>query len=196
MAALTFNDLITKTTNVFKKDVYLVDNRYAVGGTVSEIENISEFLCIYSTEFMNVLKDKFKDNRVVSLLDIKKVKNEPKKYIKTDLHDSIQNEVIERKNKLEKTILSISNWNSFDFTEEEKKILFDQNKTIELFTDDERIPSVTITKSLFPLIKSTEAENLYYSVYIPDNSDELVELVISYDTKWFQVYNVVYYIKM
>ena len=193
MATLTFDDLITKTSYVFKKDAYLVNNRYAIGGTNSEIENVSEFLCVYNTDFMNVLKDKFEDKKVVSILDLKKVKKEPKLLI-TDINEELETEVIERKNKLEKLILSIDNWKSFDFNEDDAETLFGKYNSLELFTDNDKIPSVTITKSLFPLIKPANAENLYYKVIIPEDNEELIQLVISYDTEWFQIYNLVHYI--
>ena len=196
MAKLTIDDVITKSSNIFKKDAFIVDNRYCLGGINSEHDNISEFMCVYNTDMMNVLKERFPDNKVVSILDLKKSKKEPDTYIKTNLPEEDVKEIVDRRDKLEKLVLSINEWKSFEFNECDLDTLFEKYHSLELFTDDEKCPSVTITKSLFPLIKTTDGSNIYYKVILPKDDDGLIQLVINYDTEWFQVYNLVQYIKM
>ena len=195
MAKLTIGDVFTKVSYIFKKDTYFIQNRYCIGGVESEGCNVSRFLCIFSPDVMNILKEEFQDNEVVFITDIKKVKKDYDTYLKTDLSDEQKKEIIDIKDKMEKEILNIDTWKPFNFSEDEAKNLIDFNNTHELFSDNTDVPAVTISKAIFPIIKSTEVSSLYYNVKVPEDKNELVDLYVSYDTQWFQVYNKVQYIE-
>lgn len=196
MAKLTFDNVLTKLSNMFKKDVYIIQNRYCLGGDESEAENISRYFCILSQESMDLVKEVFPDDDIIYFSNIKNAKKDLNKYVTNIIPDNKKKELIDLRDKLEKDILSIDKWKSFDFTDEEAHSLFDDAKTMELFVDDKNIPSVTISKTLFPLIKFKDVRTLYYSVSIPECDDDLITFYIGYDAQWFQTYNIVQYVDL
>ena len=47
---ITLNDILTKISYVFKKDCYIINRKYVIGGEESEYENASNMLCLLTPE--------------------------------------------------------------------------------------------------------------------------------------------------
>jgi len=195
MAKITFNELMTKISNVFKTDVYILNNTYCIGGSESEEKNITQIVCLLTPESSELIKQTFPDTEVVYIKDVKKIKDDLEEFSSLKIFESERKDLIKRRDKILDLALKVNAWMSFNFTDEDIENIFSEGMTYELFTDNDKIPSVTISKSLFPMVKEKAANALYYQIYIPDNDDDLIHLITSFDTEWFQIYNLIQYIK-
>ena len=195
MATFTFNDLMTKISNVFKSDMYIIGNKYCIGGAESEEKNITQIVCVLTPECTKLVQDIFNESEVVYIEDVKKVKDDLEKFSSLKIFGSEKDDLIKRRDKVLDLVMKVDTWKSFNFTNEIIEDIFTNGMTYELFTDEEEIPSVTISKSLFPMVKEKGANELYYQIYIPDNEYDLIELITSFDTEWFQIFNLIQYIQ-
>lgn len=195
MAKFTFNDLMTKISNVFKSDLYIINNKYCIGGNESEEKNITHLLCILNDDCSKLVKDIFPDNEIVYIKDVKKIKEDIEQFSSLDIFETEKEDIIKRRDIILNLALKIDSWKDFNFTDEDLNDIFNEGKTFELFTEENNIPSVIISKSLFPMIKENTANKLYYQIFVPENENDLVQLITSFDTDWFQIYNLIQYIK-
>lgn len=195
MASFTFNDLMTKISNVFKSDLYILNNKYCIGGPESEDENITQIVCLLTPDCSDIIKQTFPDSDVVYIKDVKKIKDNFDEFSSLKIFETEKKDLLKRRDKILDLALKVENWCSFDFSDEDISNIFNEGMTYELFTNNSKIPSVTISKSLFPMVKEKVAKSLYYQIYIPDNDDDLIHLITSFDTEWFQIYNLIQYIK-
>lgn len=195
MASLTFNDLMTKISNVFKSDLYILNNKYCIGGPESEDENITQIVCLLTPECSEIIKQTFPDSDVVYIKDVKKIKDNFDDFSSLKIFETEKKDLLKRRDKILDLALKVDTWNSFEFTEDDIIDIFKEGMTYELFTNNDKIPSVTISKSLFPMVKEKGANSLYYQIYIPESDDDLIHLITSFDTEWFQIYNLIQYIK-
>jgi hypothetical protein len=62
---------------------------------------------------------------------------------------------------------------------------------MNLFQDNKKIPEITISKSLFPLVTEKNVSDLYYNI---TTDKEYNELIVSLDFPLFQLYMVYKYI--
>ena len=195
MAKFTFNDLMTKISNVFKSDMYILNNKYCIGGTESEEKNITQIVCLLTPECSDLIKETFPDSDVVYIKDVKKIKDDLDEFSSLKIFETEKKDLINRRDKVLDRALKVDTWKSFEFSDEDISNIFSEGMTYELFTNNDKIPSVTISKSLFPMVKEKGANLLYYQIDIPDNDDDLIHLITSFDTEWFQIYNMIQYIK-
>ena len=65
MAKFTFKDILTKVSNVFKNDMYIIDYQFCLGGKESEDFNRSTLLCVLTPELMELVKEQFPENKKV-----------------------------------------------------------------------------------------------------------------------------------
>lgn len=195
MAKFTFNDLMTKISNIFKSDLYIINNKYCIGGADSEDKNITQILCLLNQESSNLVKEQFPDTDIIYIKDVKKIKENFDENIELKIFESEKNDLLNKRDKIMKLVLNIDSWKSFEFTESDITDIFTDGKTFEMFTEDSNIPNLTISKTLFPMVKEKTVNQLFYQIFIPDNEYELIQLVTSFDTEWFQIYNLIQYIK-
>lgn len=195
MAKFTFNDLMTKISNVFKSDLYILNNKYCIGGAESEDKNITQIVCILTPDCSELIKETFQESDVIYIKDVKKVKDNIEEFSSLKIFDSEKKDLIKQRDKVLDFALKVDNWKSFEFSDEDIESIFSDGKAYELFTENDKIPSVTVSKSLFPMVKEKVANFLYYQIYIPENEDDLIHLITSFDTEWFQIYNLIQYIK-
>ena len=181
---VTFRDLLVKIKNIFSTDIYLINNQYIIAGEKSSEDNLGYSLCVLSPDIINICNNSFDPCKIYYIKNITNAKDdlennisEVSSYSEKELVNYSLEEVINIKNKIE-------TWDSFNFTEKQLDELFEDNMTINLFKDTD-IPSVTISKSLFPLVTKKNVSDLYYSV-IQDL--QYINLMISFDFPLFQLY--------
>lgn len=201
MAKLTIPELLTKLSNVFKKDMYIIQSLHCIGGDSSESENAGKAIVTLDKDMSDSIKDYFGDSAVIYFNDIKKAKaafdtEEEYLYIKISMEEKDKKAIFEKRDSLLKIVQNISDWKHFNFTDNQLKALFDDSEMILLFSDNPDIPEVYITKSLFPLVTRKDITNLYYSAFKTRNIKNTYTLVTSFDFDYFQVYNIFYYLKM
>lgn len=195
MAEFTFNDLMTKISNVFKSDLYILGNKYCIGGTESEEKNITHILCVLNQDCSNIVKEYFPVSDTIYIKDVKKIKDDKDNFSSLKIFENEKKELINRRDRILNSALKVDTWKSFNFTDKDIEDIFTDGMTYELFTDNDKIPSVTISKSLFPMVKEKGANELFYQIYIPENNEDLINLITCFDTEWFQIYNLIQYIK-
>jgi len=192
---LSCNDVFTKLVNVIKSDVYIVNNSLCVSGVESEERSGPSFICSLSVDAIEAFKisDIFKDRDIVYISDIRKFKaaseEEIQNYYQYDIQD--KDSVNEKIETIYHKIQEIDDWKNFDFTNEQLTDLF-ENKSINLFEDDDNIPTVVIGKSFFPMIKQSNIFDIYYHIENVDNN--LITIYIKYDTEYFQINGMIHYI--
>ena len=196
MAKFTFKDILTKVSNVFKNDMYIIDYQFCLGGRESEDSNRSTFLCVLTPELMELVKEQFPENKNIFFSNVKKAKDDLSLYSDIKIKEDELKRITEKRNHIMKIISSIKSWNNFNFDETTVTNIFKNGDSIELFQDDEKIPSVTIGKTLFPLVTEKNANNMYYSVILPKENSDIYQLITSFDTEWFQIYNIIQYLNL
>jgi hypothetical protein len=197
---ITVPDVLNKLSNIFTKDMYLIQNRYCIGGNETDDETAGKSICILSPDIMDIFIDYFGNTQVIFFENLKKAKatfntEDEYKYVKVRIEERNKKQLIDNKDGLMKTIDSIKGWNQFEFTEKELDLIMNEGNVITLFKDNNDIPEVTISKSIFPSIKQKDFSNVYYSVSKAKNLKNMYTLVLSYDHNIFQFYNIIYYIK-
>lgn len=180
----TFRDLLVKIKSIFKTDIYLIHNQYIIGGEKSSADNIGYNVCMLSPDMIDVCNKIFDSSKIYYIKNVTNAKDDlDNNYI--EVTSVAESELV--KYSLEE-ILNIKNkcdtWDTFNFTNEQLNDLFENNVTISLFSNNENIPEVTISKSLFPLVTKKTASDLYYHV-IKDQS--YINLLIAFDFPMFQL---------
>jgi hypothetical protein len=180
----TFRDLLVKIKSIFKTDIYLIHNQYIIGGEKSSADNIGYNVCMLSPDIIDVCNKIFDSSKIYYIKNVTNAKDDlDNNYI--EVTSVTESELV--KYSLEE-ILNIKNecdtWDTFNFTNEQLNDLFENNVTISLFSNNENIPEVTISKSLFPLVTKKTASDLYYHV-IKDQS--YINLLIAFDFPMFQL---------
>lgn len=193
---VVLKDILSKLSNIFKNDIYIYKKRYVIGGDISESRNVTRFMCVINIDLVDLFTCIPDDVDLVYLDDIKKQKDTFESSITSDIVESKRLEVINFIRGTEEKANRIESWDSFNFTDEDKAILYDENVTLELFKDDKNIPSVTVSKTLFPLVTEKTIDNLYYHVTLPKKDKDLVELLTSFDYDYFQIYNIIVYLDL
>jgi hypothetical protein len=193
---VVLKDILSKLSNIFKNDIYIYKKRYVVGGDISESRNVTKFMCVINIDLVELLACIPDDVDLVYLSDIKKQKDTFETSITPDIEESKKLNVINFIRGTEEKANRIDSWSNFNFTDEDKALLYDENITLELFKDDENIPSVTVSKTLFPLVTEKTIDNLYYHVILPKKEKDLVELFTSFDFDYFQIYNIIVYLDL
>lgn len=181
--------LLTKIGYVFGVDSYIIDNQYCIGGDQSESRNTATHMLYFSPESMKVLKDIFTEDQLVHFINVKNAKKEFNENTEFITKKEDIKEIRDRHKKIQKKIDSIDDWREFKFTQEKVLGLF-KGETIELFTDDEDIPSVTISKSIFPITTEKTFDHLVYAVFPEKDAEGLTTLVTCFDCEWFQLYGI------
>lgn len=198
---LTINEVLTKLAYIFKKDMYVINHSIVIGGMDTEIINPGSFLVKLKSEFIEVFKKEFEGKSLIYFSDVKKAKKEPEKYIFTNTELIFKNiedkeEYEGRKNKLLSETDRIKSWNKVEFTEEQLELLYEASTNVKLFETVKEVPSLVITKSVFPLITEKNVDILYYSITEEKRYDNMYKIVFTYDIDFFTVYNLIFYYKM
>ena len=197
---ITVPDILLKLSYIFTKDMYLINNRYCIGGAETEDDLVSKCICILPPDIGNLFIDYFGANQVIYFENIKKAKSsygteDEYKYVKIRLEERIKKQLTDNKDNLMKIINSIKGWDQFNLNEDQINSIMNDGNTLVLFKDDPEIPDVIISKSIFPLVKSKDFNNIFYSVFKARNLKNMYTLILNYDYSIFQFYNIIYYLK-
>lgn len=193
---ITLNDILTKISNILKTDMYLMDYSYCIGGKESEEKTVGENILFLSPIAIELFKKQFPENPNVFFIDIKKSKGDLEEFCKKDISENEKEEYIKRRDFLIHIIKNQDEWDSFSFTEEEIDILYKECGTIELFKDDKKRNAVIISKSIFPMVTEKDINNVCFTVFDDKNDEDMGNLLLSYDSEYFQIYSLIRFVKM
>lgn len=197
---VTVPEVLIKLSSIFTKDMYLINSRYCIGGNETEDETVGKSICILSPDIADIFVDYFGSSNVIYFENIKKAKaaygtEDEYKYVKVRIEERTKKQLIDSKDNLMKVVDSVKTWSQFSLTEEQVESIMTDGNTLVLFKDNNDIPEVTVSKSIFPLIKSKDFNNIFYNVSKARNLKNMFTLVLNYDHNIFQFYNIIYYIK-
>ena len=194
---IKLKDILTKITNVFKTDMYVVNNQICIGGSESEESTPGTFICILSPEATNVMKKEFPDKEVVMFNDIKKAKTELEKYSHI-VNGKEAEDIRDLSKELFKIVKNIKSWTKFiddkdtKITEEDIISIIKDGQIKNIFEEMDSRPTVPIGKSFLPLVTTKNIDDINFS-YIKENKDTgLHTLLMELDTDFFQIYNIIY----
>lgn len=187
MAKKTFRDLLVKLNNVYSADVYIVNCLYVVAGTESDDDNKGYYLCKLTPECIDICKSILDSDKVYFIENIRKDKDDIENSLKVvedfETIDTI-NKYIDRINKY---INDANTWDNFLFTDVSIKSIFSDGLSEDFFDNDDNLPTITLNKSLLPLVTATTASKLYYHFFV---KAEYADLLIGYDYDYFTLYMV------
>lgn len=191
-------DLLVKINKVFPVDLYIIHNRLIYAGPKSEESISGNYLCILEEKFEKALGSQLQCNKTYYVDDVREAKDDFENHVK--MLDDISNVeyIIHRVRALRGVLSMITDWISFkEVVDEDNQTdflkLFTNNDTIELKDIKNNTPSVTIGKSLLPLVTEKNYENLFYNIYKSDDSD-LYIITFNFHFTHFQLYMMYYFI--
>ena len=204
MADSVLSNVLTKLSNVYKSDMYIVNNRYCIGGPNTYKDGpAGKSLCILSDDVVDDIIDHFGQPQIIYFKDIKKAKatfNTEDEYmqIETSFDEKLKRSIPESKDLLMKTFKSIETWDHFNFTEDQVKALFNDGEIVTLFSDNKNVPEIYVTKDIFPLVSDKNINTLFYSVGKQKHNQKqgINYLYLSLGTDYFQLYKEIAYIKV
>ena len=200
MAKATLSTLMTKIGYVFRLDSFVVDCNYIIGGETSEKDNPSNILLVLSPDYINMLREElpttfedYKEDSVLEFLDVKNAKKEL--YSNTRfLNNKEAKDIRELVDYDKKIIDKVNDWDTFNYNLDEIENFVTNGQKITLFSDNDKIPEVTISKKVIPMLSLKNFNELYYKPLPAKDDNSLNQLVLRLDTEWFQIYSIIEYL--
>jgi hypothetical protein len=195
MAKIDIKTFFTKIVNVFPKDMYLVHNWCAIAGDESDGENRGFYICILDSEIRTLLNKTFPNHPTLYIKNIRETKTDMSK-IQEILDEKILKNIDSIVESHMSKLNSVTYWDTFHFTEEEKTALFSDGDSLELFKNDKYKSPIIISKSLFPLITEKTIDNVRYSYNNDEDENGLNQIIMVYDFDFFQLVMRYMYLKI
>lgn len=183
---LDLKTIFMKLVNVFPKDMYLVHNWCAIAGNESDSENRGFYFCILDPDVRDILNKSFPNNPVLYIKSVREAKTDLSK-VEEILDEKILKNIEVIINSFMINYNNYSEWNTFNFTEEEISLLFDDGQSLALFENDDDKSSIIISKSIFPLINGKTINTVKYIYDNYEEDSELNQIIIVYDYDLFQL---------
>lgn len=184
------DELLTKLPKVFKRDAYIINHTYIVGGDESEKINPGFSMCILTKKYIDALDEMYPDSKNIFISDIRKSKKEPLEYIHTTF-DNNEFEIAKKNMaSIEKTINKFNDWKSLKIYDSDGSSFFDDAyiKHIPGETD-----TVVVSKEMFPLVSKTLSPTVSYNIK-EMKDDDLCILGIIIDLPYFQIQSTYKYV--
>lgn len=186
MAKIDIKTFFTKIVNIFPKDMYLVHNWCAIAGKESDVENRGFYFCILGPEIRELLNKTFPNNPTIYIKSVRDAKTDltktqevlDEKIIKTI--DSMVESYMSKLN-------SITEWDNFQFNDNEISALFNDGESLLLFENDSDKSPVIISKSVFPLITEKTIGDVRYTCDKYEDDETLNQVIMVYDYDLFQL---------
>lgn len=191
MAKTTFRDLLVKISYVYLTDIYIYKNQFVLGGKISNENNPGLFICKLTEESSKLCDDVLNRDKIYYVSDVKKSKDNFKDYLREVDNDKEIKEVEYNKKKILNKVYSIETWDNFKFSDKELSELFDDGISIEIFTDNSKVPSLILSKSMIPLTTEKNIDKLYYHLISRESKgkeNSLNEIAFTLDHEFFQIY--------
>lgn len=187
MAKKTFRDLLVKLNNVFSSDIYIVNCIYVVAGKESDEDNKGYYLCKLTLELNDICKEELDPSKIYYISDIRSAKDDLASYLKEITDEEEISNINERIKFIENYVNKTEAWSNFPFTEIDIKNIFSDGLCEDFFEDDENTPTITLSKSLFPLVTEKNVSSLYYNFFVKEN---YADLLVVFNYNFFNLYMV------
>lgn len=185
--------ILTKISGVFKRDAYIINGIYCIGGTDSEESILSHIVLKLSRDVTELISKEFPDTEYLYIKSIKDAKENLDSNMLTKIFDNEKNELNIRVHNVIDLAMKTNTWDTFNLSDEEIEFVFTDCGILELFGTDE-IPPISIAKRMFPLLTEKKLDTLRYHIYVPECKDELLSMITYMPTDYFDIYNLIQFI--
>ena len=136
---MKLTELFTKISYVFKTDIYVLQHKYIVGGSDSNLKNTGTMFCILNEETSELMKREVSEKDFFYIKNIKEAKTDLEDNLVLDILPTTKSGVEENLKSLIKEKNKVKNWGSITLTEDEydEKTHFLKEKTTYLYTEEE-----------------------------------------------------------
>ena len=191
--------LLSVIITIFPKDVYILGGLYCFEGPESKELNGGTHFCVLSMEQTQIINEYFHSNGLIFLNDIRKLRTDLGKESEQEYYIMCEDEmkILEIKGLRDeylKKVQKVKQWKKFHLSENQVVAMINDNSRITLFSDDEEIPEIYITKSLLPAITLKKMDNLYYQVTKNKQVKDGYELIVNFNEEEFQLYMIYTYL--
>lgn len=191
MATMKLNDIFTKLAYVYKNDLLIINKKYVLAGDKSYTSCVGDMLCILTDEAEEILKTDLPDANIILINDIKSAKTNLEKEMVLNPIQWIDSSILNTLKTRDKKQKNVKSWKKIELNDEEFDDFFNKGFSIDLFTESDNIPTVTISKNLFPLLSDKNYDNFSFNVKV---NDELCEFISKLETPHFTIFNILYYL--
>ena len=188
---MKLTELFTKISYVFKTDIYVLQHKYIVGGSDSNLKNTGTMICILNEETSELMKREVSEKDFFYIKNIKEAKTDLEDNLVLDILPTTKSGVEENLKSLIKEKNKVKNWGSITLTEDEYDDFFNKNISINICKDETLTP-IVVCKNMFPMLTEKNFENLKY--YLKINGEFTDNLLTKFDTDYFELYNFLYYL--
>lgn len=188
---IKFDDLVTKIGYVYKNDVFVIKNKYLLGGPISEDKNIGSMICELSEESIEGLLEKLGDKAIdfYKIKEIKKIKKDFNGNYEDTILPTTKELMLGRKKKFTSLINDVTNWTPLTLSDEEKDRFFNQGLSISLPSNNG--VDLELRTSMFPMLKEDNLSDLYYDI---NYDEELTMVITKFTIPHFTIYTVLSYL--
>lgn len=192
-----FNDFIIKVKRVFSKDIFIIQNRWIIGGCMSNASLPGDFVLEISPDYFPYVENVFelgKEKPNVYIPDISIIKKDTTDFDEVVYRDISEQEYEEfvsvRLEQFFEILRSDENWYPLNLTEEAIETCFDKSLLIKIPDPKNEIHDVIIGKSMMPGITKKDLENIIYRMekFSEINDDIVYEFVLQYDFTHYRMF--------
>ena len=188
---MKLTELFTKISYVFKTDIYVLQHKYTVGGSDSNLKNTGTMFCILNEEISELMKREVSEKDFFYIKNIKDAKKNLEDNIVINILPTTKTNMLESLEDINKMISTCKKWDNFKLTEEEHKDFFDKAITIHV-CKDETVTPISIAKVLFPMLTEKNFENLVYN--LKTDGEYTDNLITKFEIEYFTLYNILYFL--
>ena len=178
-------DMLTKILKIFPSDIYIVYNKYIVGGDKSEENTTGYFICRLLDGIYDELNTEFDKDKIYYIRNLRTEKSNAfdNSHI---VNDKECMKIIYGINKLNELISNVEIWSPIELDDDTIDKLLNNNDTITLFDNDDEKSPLLLGKNMFPTISEKNINKLYYS-YLGEN-DEYSQVLFNLNADYFELY--------
>lgn len=183
------DELLTKMPKIFKRDAYVINHRYLVGGDESEKLNAGVYTCLLTEDYSNSIKEVFDDN-ILYISDVRKSKSDKCTYISSTYDEALLKKAQENIKLVENEVNSFNSWKELKIYDTDGSCIFDDDYIINIPGESK---DIVISKEMFPLTSKTLSPIISYNTK-EDKESGILTLVILMDLPYFQIHAVYKYV--
>lgn len=199
-----FNDFIIKVKRIFAHDVYIIQQRWILGGAISNMTLTGDFVLEIDPTYQDLVVNVFeltKETGDVYVKDLAVIKKDTMDYDVLEvasIDEQTKDEFVSvRMNQFFEIIRSDDSW--YPFLLSDNKVThetlvqkcFDQMNVIRLPDPEKKFQDVIIGKSMLPGIGKGDLKNVLYRVgvfeHLPDG-ELILQLLIQHEFTHYRMY--------
>ena len=191
-------DLVTKIKNVFRKDIYIIDSFYVLGGEDSNESLPGHFYCELVQKYKRAVEEYFGRKDVIYITDIPSFKENPSDNWMEITDENKCVELRAEAHAYQKSVIEAEEWRTFDSLDDTTQYNIFNGKIALIYADpyDHNSPYCIVAKKVFPLIGPKTMDKLFIAVNKTAEDSNLYALITQLDFTHFTLYGYMNFTKM